>query len=378
MDLQSIKDLISDQSANYVWTLQVFGIVFVTLLLSVVQRRIVKRLIEKAHDTANVMDNAFLEALQGPLRGLLWIVGLGFAAGIVGARTDATIFNAVTPMLEIGVIVMLAWFLSRLVDKIRVNYLAAKDRDGERVDRSFVDATVKLLRASVVITAILIMLQTLGFSISGVLAFGGVGGIAVGFAARDLIANLFGGLTVYLDRPFTVGDWIRSPDRQIEGVVEDIGWRRTVIRTFEKRPLYVPNAVFTTISVENPSRMSHRRINETIGVRYDDLNQLPGIVTDIRRMLKEHPDIDETQTLMVNLNEFSDSSVDFFIYTFTHTTVWTEFHEVKERVLVEIANIIAAHGAEMAYPTTTMHFPGNITIEPTPAGAGVIPQPHSS
>ena len=90
------------------------------------------------------------------------------------------------------------------------------------------------------------------------------------FAAKDLLANFFGGLTIYLDRPFAVGDWIRSPDREIEGTVERIGWRLTLIRTFDKRPLYIPNAVFTTIAVENPSRMHNRRIYETIGIRYDD------------------------------------------------------------------------------------------------------------
>ena len=109
-----------------------------------------------------------------------------------------------------------------------------------------------------------------------------VGGIAVGFAARDLLANLFGGLTIYLDRPFSVGDWIRSPDRQIEGVVERIGWRSTVVRRFDKRPLYVPNSVFSTVVVENPSRMTNRRIYETIGLRYDDA-RVVGAITDAVR-----------------------------------------------------------------------------------------------
>ncbi len=271
--------------------------------------------------------------------------------------------------MEIGVVTILAWFLSRLVDRFRVNYVAAKMESGKKVDRSFVDAVSKLIRASIVITAMLILLQTLGFSVSGVLAFGGVGGIAVGFAARDIIANLFGGLTIYLDRPFAAGDWIRSPDREIEGTVEEIGWRRTIIRTFNKRILYVPNAAFTTMSVENPSRMSHRRINETIGVRYDDITRVPNILKDIREMLANHPDIDPSQTLMVNLNEFSASSVDFFIYTFTRTTVWTEFHEVKERVLLEIAKIIEAHGAEIAFPTTTVHVADDMFLPPSNTSA---------
>ena len=82
-----------------------------------------------------------------------------------------------------------------------------------------------------------------------------MGGIAVGFAARDLLANFLGGLSIFMDRPFAVGDWIRSPDREIEGTVEDVGWRVTRIRTFDQRPLYVPNSVFSTVALENPSRL---------------------------------------------------------------------------------------------------------------------------
>ncbi len=177
---------------------------------------------------------------------------------------------------------------------------------------------------------------------------------------------MFGGVTIYLDRPFSVGDWIRSPDQEIEGTVEEIGWRRTVIRTFDKRPLYVPNAAFTTISVENPSRMSHRRIKETIGVRYDDIAQVPVILEEIRAYLIGHPGIDEAETLMVNFDQFGASSLDFFIYCFTHTKVWTEYHGVKEEVLLHIAGIIARHGGEIAFPTRTLHVAGDVRFAGLP------------
>ena len=238
------------------------------------------------------------------------------------------------------------------------------------MDRATADAITKLLRVSIIITALLVALQTLGFSISGVLAFGGIGGIAVGFAAKDLLSNFFGGLMLYLDRPFVVGEWIRSPDREIEGTVEDIGWRLTRIRTFDKRLLYVPNATFASITVENPSRMSHRRIYETIGLRYDDAPRVVAILDAIRTMLREHPDIDQSQTLMVNLNAFGPSSLDFFVYTFTRTTVWTEYHEVKERILVRIHEIIAEHGAEIAFPTRTLHVPDQVVVAQALAADG--------
>ncbi|MFL3646127.1 MAG: mechanosensitive ion channel family protein, partial [Cellvibrionales bacterium] len=220
-------------------------------------------------------------------------------------------------------------------------------------------AVARLLRSAVIITAVLSAMQILGISISGLLAFGGIGGLAVGFAAKDLLANFFGGLMIYLDRPFSVGDWVRSPDQEIEGTVEDVGWRLTRIRTFDKRPLYIPNSVFANISVENPSRMSHRRIYETVGIRYVDIQHMDAIIADVRKMLTEHPEIDADQTMIVNFNQFAPSSADFFVYTFTVTTDWVYFHQVKQDVLLRIADIITAQGAEIAFPTTTLDLPAS-------------------
>ena len=204
------------------------------------------------------------------------------------------------------------------------------------------------------VTSGLVILQTLGISVTGVVAFGGIGGIAIGFAAQDILANFFGGLIIYLDRPFSVGDWIRSPDRDIEGTVEDIGWRVTIIRTFDKRPLYVPNSVFTKIAVENPSRMFNRRIYETIGLRYSDAGKMEEIISAVKNMLENHPEIDTENTLIVNFNSMGDSSLDFFVYTFTKTTDWVHYHAVKQDVLLKIIDIIHEHDADIAFPTTTL------------------------
>jgi len=208
----------------------------------------------------------------------------------------------------------------------------------------------------------LVTLQTLGFSISGVLAFGGIGGIAIGFAARDLLANFFGGLMLYLDRPFAVGDWVRSPDRSIEGGVEHIGWRLTRIRSFDMRPIYIPNGVFSTMVIVNPSRMTHRRLYETVGIRYADAGKMENIVADVRAMLERHPDIDSEQTTLVHFNKFAPSSLDFFISAYTRTTVWAEFHRVKQDVLLQINAIIAGHGAQIAFPTSTLEVPGGLRV----------------
>lgn len=148
----------------------------------------------------------------------------------------------------------------------------------------------------------------------------------------------------------------------MRGSVEKIGWRLTTIRTFDKRPLYVPNAVFTNIAVENPSRMTNRRIKETIGIRYDDANKMRDIIGDVKSMLEQHEDIDNGQTLIVNFDEFASSSLNFFIYTFTKTTNWIEFHKVKQDVMLKIIDIIDSHDAECAFPTTTIHIPDGVTV----------------
>ncbi len=352
--------------SDSVWISQIFVIVFVALLADFVQRRVLRSLTKRFEKTKNLWDDALLEAIRRPLSLLIWVVGISLAAQVAATQTKAEIFAIIEPLRDVLVIVALTWFLVRFIRQAEGNIIAVREAKGEPVDVTTLDAITKLLRLSVIITAGLVVLQTLGFSISGVLAFGGVGGIAVGFAARDLLANFFGGLMLYLDRPFSVGDWIRSPDREIEGTVEHIGWRLTMIRTFDKRPLYVPNSVFANIAVENPSRMTNRRIYETFGLRYDDMGKMSAITADVETMLENHPAIDTAQTLMVNFVSCAPSSVDFFVYTFTKTTVWVEFHTIKQDVLLKIADIIEQHGAEMAFPTSTVHVPDGIVLANAP------------
>jgi len=356
MEFDNLLEQLNRFGGDDAWVYQIFIVVFFVLLMNFVLMRVLTRVGRRFEKTKNAWDDAFLTALRRPLRLLIWVVGISLAAQIAKGVSEAVIFTAIAPMRDVGVIAAITWFLVRFIKAAEKNILEAGHAVGKEVDKTTADAISRLLRISVLITSTLVAIQTLGFSISGVLAFGGIGGIAIGFAAKDLLSNFFGGLMIFLDRPFSVGDWVRSPDRDIEGTVEAIGWRLTRIRTFDKRPLYIPNSVFANIAVENPSRMTHRRIYETIGIRYDDVDKLESIVRDVKTMLQNHPDIDSSHALMVNFNQYSASSLDFFIYTFTKTTVWAEFHEVKQDVLLQINAIISGHGAEIAFPTSTIHM----------------------
>lgn len=355
--------------APWILTIEVFCVVLLTFVTSFITNRLLSRLSKRLSNTRTRWDDAAFYAINKPVKAFIWLFGLSLAALTANQIAAFDIAGIVKSVRELGLIALLTWVAVRFVTAAE-NLLTTADpgRDSQvkPMDPTTASAISKLVKGSVLVTATLMVLQNLGYSISGVLAFGGVGGIAIGFAAKDLLANFFGGLMIYLDRPFNVGDWIRSPDKNIEGTVEKIGWRLTTVRTFDKRPLYIPNAVFANIAVENPSRMSHRRINETIGIRYDDLEHMPSIVQEVEALLRAHPEIDNDQTLMVNFNQFNASSVDFFIYALTQTTNWVRFHAIKQDILFQVSAVIARHGAEIAFPTQTLHIPGAAASQPEP------------
>jgi len=218
------------------------------------------------------------------------------------------------------------------------------------------EISIRVMKIFIIVMAILILMQEYGLSISGLLAFGGVGGLVVGLAAKDLLSNFFGGLMIFFDRPFKVGEFIKSPDRNIEGIVESIGWRLTVVRTFSKNVLYIPNSAFSNIIVENATRMTNRRINEVIGLRYEDLSKIPAIVNQIRHYLEAHNDIDQNMPPVVYFSSFEASSCDIIVYAFTNTKEWREFLSVKEDILYKISSIIESNNAAIAFPTTTIDW----------------------
>lgn len=346
------------------WMMKVFIIVLLTLILHASTSFVLNRLIKKSAKTKNFLDETFLTSLHRPLGLLIWLIGICFAAEITGSLENSpAIFDYIPNLRKLGVLLLVTWFFSRFIKSLEINYLKHADNNKKTIDKTLVHAGTQLITISIFITSLLIGMQLFGVPISGLLAFGGIGGAGIAFASKDLLANFFGGIIVYLDRPFKVGDWIRSPDRNIEGTVEYIGWRVTRIRTFNKRPLYVPNGVFLTISVENPARMTNRRIKTLIGVRYDDAAKIATLTSDIKSMLQNHPEIDTKMIIIVNLVEFAASSLNILVYTFTKTTNWVKFQEVQQDVFLKIIDIVESHEAQCAFPTTTIHLPENIPMQ---------------
>lgn len=337
------------------WIILSTAVCLLAVIADLLARSMLAQLMKQAEKTAMLWDDVFLNSFSRPALFLIWLAAGYWLIQLFEQNFDVVVLGQSNPLPGLVPVILLAWSCLRFLKRLE-QVLVMPDRMKKPMDPTTVGALGRLLRLIVSIIIVLIVMQSYGYSISGILAFGGIGGIAVGFAAKDLLANFFGGLMIYLDRPFKVGDWIRSPDQQIEGTVEDIGWRQTRIRTFDKRPLYVPNSTFANISVENPSRMTNRRIYEYIGVRYDDSQQVLAVIEAVKSMLQNHPEIDQRQTLIVNLDRFGPSSLDFFIYTFTKTTDWIRFHEIKQDVMMKVMQIVEENGAEFAFPTTTVHL----------------------
>lgn len=354
--MESIFESLSTWVGIDTWVTQAFLVILAALLLEFAYRRFIRRLERLANRSEHLWDDAVVYAGMRPVSLLIWTEGVIFAARIASPHTDVVVLDSglLNTLQQLALVITATWFFFRLVTGTERAFVANRRKHDEGVDVTTVAAIGRIFRIAVVLTGTLTALAVLNIPISGFLAAGGVGGIALGLAARDLLANFFGGFMVFMDRPFSVGDWIRSPDRSIEGVVENIGWRMTTIRKFDKRPMYVPNATFASITVENPSRMTHRRISEHVGVRYDDFAQLRTIVDEIRDYVTTHEDLDNAQTTMVHFDRYGPHSLDIMIYCFTRTVVWTEYHAVREQVLLGIGEIIERNGAEIAFPTRTL------------------------
>ena len=359
MDFEAILNSVNWEQIKGVpgWGLQVL----VALLLTYCANAVINKVFQRVQSGVNRHDNIFahaaLDAGQKPVQLVIWVIGISWSVSIIWQVTDSPLLAGFAPFSDVLKVGLLVWGVVRVISRAEKLYLAQEDGAEKRVDATTAVAMGRLLRITVLISGLLIIMQSMGYSVSGILAFGGVGGLAVGYAAKDMLANFFGGLMIYMDKPFRVGDWVRSPDREIEGTVHYIGWRQTQITTFDKRPLYVPNSTFMNISVENPSRMENRRIKETIGLRYSDGRKVSVILMEIREYLHASPFIDQDKIIMVNFNAFGASSLDFFIYCFTKTTDWAQYHMEKEQVLLDIMNIIHRNGADIAFPTQTIDLP---------------------
>lgn len=312
--------------------------------------------------TSNLMDDILVQSSYLPFA--FMILALGLSSVLVVLASSFPFATALAAGGHIPYIITLSffWFCFQCVGRFR-NLLqdrkALPNRLLKRMDTATLHSIINLIRAAIIIVFLLTLLSLTGVSIAGILAFGGIGGIIVGFAIKDTLANFFSGLLIIWERPFVIGEWIRCPPAGIEGVVEKIGWRITQIRTFDNRPMFIPNATFMSNYIETPQRMTSRRIRERIGIRYVDMAKLRNIVEDVHQMLLNHKDIkqpsEEYKGPLVVFDSYGEYSLIFMLDAMTNNTTWHSYNQTKEDILFKIAAIIEKHEAEFAFPTQSLY-----------------------
>lgn len=335
-------------------------IAFAVLLAALLLKRIIahlftKSLFKAAEKTRSKMDDLLLKNLKKPAELLVVVAGLYISLIILQLPTKPTNLAQLGQNIVQGLFMFnIAWGCYNMVALLEYWLHQWAKRTESTLDDHLVPFIRKTLRVFIVILVFMFLVQNLGYSISGLLASLGLGGLAVALAAKDSLSNIFGSIMILLDRPFTIGDWIKAGD--MEGVVEEIGFRSTRIRTFSKTQITVPNSVLMNMSIDNFSQMPKRRIKLTVGVTYDTTPaQMRQAVAAIKQMLREHPAIHQ-EFFLVNFTDFGASSLDIMVYCFTTSTVWGEYLDAREDVCLKIMETLEGIGLEIAFPSQTLYM----------------------
>jgi MscS family membrane protein len=305
--------------------------------------------------TQNGYDDQALQALRMPAEFLAVITGLYLAFALLqlpAAPVDLQLMASA--VIKFLIAFVIAWALYNLVDVLDALLQQWAGRTDTDLDNHLLPFVRKSLRVFIVVMAIVMVVQNLGYSISGLLASLGIGGLAIALAAKDALSNIFGSIMILLDRPFAIGDWVQTGE--LEGTVEEIGFRSTKIRTFAKTLITVPNSVLMNMPINNYSRMPKRRIKMNVGITYaTGPERMRQAVAAIRRMLREHPAIDQ-EFLLVNFTDFGASSLDIMVYCFTGSTVWQEYLDARQDVCLKIMDILEGLGLEIAFPSRSLYL----------------------
>ncbi len=305
--------------------------------------------------TKTTLDDMLLSAAGQPASKLILVIGIMLTVHVLQPPAESfPIMELVDQAGRVLTIVIGVWFLWRMIEGLAVYFTARAKQTDSSLDDQLVPFVAKTLSIFLIMTAVLVIAQNMGYSVSGLLASLGIGGIAVAMAAKDTIANIFGSIMILVDRPFKVGDWIKASE--FEGVVEEIGFRSTRIRTFARTLVNVPNSQLANMVIDNIDARSERRIKMRIGLTYNTTpTQMNAALEGIEAILCQHPGVDQTYKL-VKFDEFEDSSLSIFLYYFSSSKVWADYLQVRQEVNMQIMALLQELELEFAFPTRTLHI----------------------
>ena len=330
------------------------GIVILLLFLllrGLISSFILKRLENYVSKTSNKFDDALVEAAKGPVKFLPIVLGIFVASSYM--EFDGKMLIFIDNVNRSLITILIFWLIHQIVEPL--TYLIR--RVEELLSKDLLNWVVKANKILIIFFGFAATLDIWGIKIAPIIAGLGLFGVAVALGAQDLFKNLISGVLVLVEKRFKIGDWI-FVEGVIEGIVERIGFRSTVIRKFDKSIATIPNSSFAENAVVNISETTHWRISWIITLQYNStIDQLKNIRDQIEKYIENNKDFkigDETEHA-VRIDKFSDSSIDLYVRCFTVTNEWSEWLKVKERLAVEVKKIVEGNGASFAFPSTSIY-----------------------
>jgi len=340
----------------------VFGAYIIRLILFFIADNYMVKL---ASRTKTKSDDRLLKGIKVPFGNLIILWGLYWAVYLLRLpREPYDWHHLVYNIIDTLVILTVLWLAFRVIDVLISAFSESYSIKGEVRYNQLLPFFRDLAKIIALAGAIVFVIIAWGKDPTVMLAGLGIGGLAIGFAAKDTIANIFGSVTIFADRPFDVGDWVVIGND--EGIVEEIGFRTTKVRTFEKTLITIPNSVIANTAVNNFSKRPGRRVKQRIGILYETpIEKIEAVVNGIRRILGENQQVDN-ESIVVNFEDFADSSLTIFVYYFTSTSVWADYLQVRQDVNFKIMRLFESMGVEFAYPTRTLWHRGDLGLSGMP------------
>ena len=347
-----------------VWNNGVFGINATDIIISLIifllfyllrrliARFILNRLSKIVSRTSSKIDDAVIEVLDGPLKFFPVVIGFFIASSYLDLTKENQ--NFIDLLNRSLITIFIFWLLHQLI--IPFSFVIRNFES--KLSRPIVDWTLKGLKILVLILGTVAILELWGIRVGPVIAGLGLFGVAVALGAQDLFKNLISGIMILMEKRFTVGDIILVSG-EVEGVVEQIGFRSTLVRRFDSTPVMVPNYKFAEQSVINYTRRHHRRIRWLIGLEYrTTIDQLRNIRNEISDLINNETDFakNENDGFYVRIYRFSESSIDILVQAFTVTNDWGEYLKIKENLAVKIIDIVEKNSAGFAFPSQSIYF----------------------
>ncbi len=344
-----------------VWEKGILGINYIEIIIGLaifliflifrglIGRLIVKKLELISKKTTNKLDDTFVKSMEGPARFLPIVLGFFFASYYMSFTEETQ--NFVDNLNRTLITILIFWIIHQIIEPVSY-IMSGLDK---LLTKELIGWIIKSLKILIFILGAAAVLELWGIKIGPIIAGLGLFGVAVALGAQDLFKNLISGILVLVEKRFKVGDWILV-EEIIEGIVEKIGFRSTTIRKYDKSIAIIPNFQFAENAVINISETTSWIISWTINLQYDTtVEQLKTIRNEIEKYIKSHEDYKTENGYAVRIDKFSDSSIDMYIRCFTKTDDWDEWLAVKERLAIEIKQIVEKNKASFAFPSQSIY-----------------------